>query len=139
MLEYEVSGELEAATEVLAMDERSTVVCYKYVSGGIDRAGSAGLTLRIGIGEDPLPELSRVEDILDTDAARGPIAGLLVCLRAGEVPRGGKGHVGDLVLGFCLVGRVFILLYKLCRGGVCQDRPPGVGAGPILLNSLVEA
>lgn len=35
-------------------------------------------TLRISVAEHPLPELLRVDDILDADVTRGPSAGLLI-------------------------------------------------------------
>ena len=101
--------------------------------------GRPGLTLGIGIAEHPLPELSRVENVLDADVTRGPITGLLVSsFHGGDVPSGREGHVGDLVLALCLVGRVFALVQGL-RGGVCEESSPGVGAGPILLDGFVEA
>ena len=101
--------------------------------------GRQGLTLGIGIAEHPLPELSRVENVLNADVTRGPITGLLVSsFHGGDVPSGREGHVGDLVLALCLVGRVFALVQGL-RGGVCEESSPGVGAGPILLDGFVEA
>ena len=134
-------GELEAATEVLAMDERSTVSYYKNVSipGAWRRNGRAGiLTLGIRVAEHPLPELFRVEDILDANITRGPIAGLLLSFHVGNDSSGGEGHVGDLVLVLCAVRGVFVVVQGF-HGGICQDGPPGVGAGPILLDGLVEA
>ena len=92
----------------------------------------------LGIAEYPLPELSRIENVFDADITRGPVTGLLLSFHAGNVTSGGKGHVGDLVLALCPVGRVFVFVQRL-HGGVCEDGTPGVGAGPILLDGLVEA
>jgi len=94
--------------------------------------------LGVGIAEYPLPELSRIENVLDADVTRGPITGLLITFHVGNVPSGGEGHIGDLVLALCLVGRVFVFVQRP-RGGVCEDGSPGVSAGPILLDGLVEA
>lgn len=138
--EYEVRGELEAATEVLAMDERSTVLYYKNVSTPGDGLGEGARlpTLRISVAEHPLPELFRVDDILDADVTRGPIAGLLIPFRVGNISSGGEGHVRDLVLALCLVRGVFVVVQGF-RGGVCQESSPGVGACSILFDGLVEA
>jgi hypothetical protein len=136
-----VSGELEAATDVLAIEERSTVSYYitrtsTYRSGrgwGLER------TWGVGIAEHPLPELFRVEDILDADVARGPVAGLLVSLRrSGD--RSGSGerhwHTSELVLALCLgpVGRVLVVVQRLG-----EDRSPRMRPGPVLLDRLVHA
>ena len=108
---YEASGELEAATEVLAIDERSTVLYNQKLSLHGDRSGEgSGLTWGVGIAEYPLSELSRNENILDADVARGPITGLLITFHVGYGPSGGEGHIGDLVLALCLVGRVFVFV-----------------------------
>ena len=100
--------------------------------------GGAGLTWGIGIAKHPLPELSRVENVLDADVTRGPITGLLLPFHIGNVTSGWEGHVGDLVLALCLVGRVFIFVHR-SRSRVCEDGSPGVGTSPILLDGLVEA
>ena len=75
-----------------------------------DEGSGSGLTLGVGIAEYPLPELSRNENVLDADVARGPITGLLVTFHVGNGGSGGEGHIGDLVLALCLVGRVFLVV-----------------------------
>ena len=111
---------------------------YKNVSIPGDGWDERRLTRGISVAEEPLPELSRVEDILHADVTRGPSTGLLVSFRVGNDSRGGQRHVGDLVLALCLVRGVFVVV-QWFRGGICQDGSPGVGAGPILLDGLVKA
>ena len=122
------------------MDERSTELMYKNVSIPGDRSGEGPRkqTLGIGVAEHPLPELSRVEDILDADVTHGPVTGLLFFFHVGNVSSGREGHVGDLVLALYLVRGVFVLVQGL-RSGVCHKRAPGVGPSPLLLDGLVKA